>query len=106
MLRRTNHFDHTNDRLTSTPDHPSCFSCRFPDRNCILLLYEYDASVWVLELVKVVVVQLERKAEVAVGQMDRPEDLGNTVVSENLEEALLGVEYHVFLVGSVIKQVR
>lgn len=38
--------------------------------------------------------------------MDRPEDLGNTVVSENLEEALLGVEYHVFLVGSVIKQVR
>lgn len=41
-----------------------------------------------------------------MGQMDHLEDLGNTDVSENLVEAPLGIEYHVFLVGSVIKQVR
>jgi hypothetical protein len=105
-MLRTNHFDHTNDRLTLTLDDPSCFSCRFPDRNCILLLYEYDASVWVLKLIKVVVVQLERKVEAAVEQMDHLEDLGNIDESENLVEAPLGVEYHVFLVGSVIKRVR
>ena len=105
-VEETNHFDHTHDRLTSTLDYPSCFSCRFPDRNCILLLCEYDASVWVLELVAVVGVQLERKVEAVVVQMDHLEDLGNIDVSENLLEAPLGIEYHVFLLVSVIKQVR
>ena len=59
-----------------------------------------------MELVEVVVVQVERKAEGVVVQMDHLEDLGNIDVSENLVEAPLVVEYHVFLVGSVIKQVR
>jgi hypothetical protein len=106
MLRRTNHFDHTNDRLTSTLDHPSCFSCRFLGRNRILLLYESDASVWVLELVAVVVAQLERKVEAVVVQMDHLEDLGNIDAFDNLLEAPLGVECHVFRVGSEIKQAR
>ena len=59
-----------------------------------------------MELVAVLAVQLERKAEAVVVQMDHLEDLGNIDVSENLVEAPLAVEYHVFLVGSVIKQVR
>jgi xanthine dehydrogenase iron-sulfur cluster and FAD-binding subunit A len=59
-----------------------------------------------LELVAVVVVQSERKVEVVVVQMDHLEDLGNIDVSENLVETPLGVVYHVFLVVSMIKQVR
>ena len=39
-------------------------------------------------------------------QMDLLEGLGNIDVSDNLVEEPLGVEYHVFLVGSVIKRVR
>lgn len=44
--------------------------------------------------------------EAVVVQMDHLEDLGNIDVSENLLEVPLGVVYYVFLVGSVIKQVR
>jgi len=107
MLRdQTNHFDHTNDSLTSTLDHPSCFSCRCLDRNCNLLLDEYDASVWVLGVVAVVVAQLERKVEAVVVQMDHLEDLGNIDVFDNLLEAPLGAENDVFLVESARKEVR
>ena len=37
-------------------------------------------------------------------QMDHLEDLENIDALDNLVEAPLDVEYHVFLVGSVIKQ--
>jgi hypothetical protein len=106
MFEKTNHFDHTNGRLTSTLDHPSCFSCRFLDRNYIPLPYEYDASVWVLELVMVVVVRSERKVEASVVQMGHLEDLGSIDAFDSLPEAPLAVEYDVFLLGSVTKQAR
>ena len=57
-------------------------------------------------MVTVVVLRLERKVEAVVEQMDLLEGLGNIDVSDNLVEEPLGVEYHVFLVGSVIKRVR
>lgn len=104
MLKdQTNHFDHTNDRLPSTLDHPSCFSCRCLDRNYILLLDEYDASVWVLEVVAVVAAQLEKKVEAVEVQTDHLEDLGNTDAFDSLLGAPPDVENDEFPFESVMK---